>query len=303
VRRLLALIAAVAMIVAALLLRERLDEDGGTDGSGGGPLRLVCAIELADACSDLDAEVVEEAAPITAERLGASSGADPGLDAWLVPDPWPAIVDDERGRAGRRALFPRNLPPLARSRLVLLADADLEGITWEEIGEQVGDGELRLGWRSPAESSVGLLTVGAAAAGWFGGPDFARNDFDEPGFDGWLQGLTDEARVSPSPVSSALVNPAEFRSAVSWDADAERELDGADPDRVGGRSVLYPDPVATIDVVLAPTSGAGESRVAEPIEEALLDAGWQAPDDDDLPPSNGLPRPGVLVALQEEVAA
>ncbi|MDQ3146048.1 MAG: hypothetical protein M3R01_03785, partial [Actinomycetota bacterium] len=273
--------------------------------AGGRPLRLTCATELEEVCRGLDADVSVADAPDTAEALSVVDAGDVGLDAWLVPDPWPAIVDETRQAANLPTLFPADLTPLARSPLVLLGDPDdLADCGWRCLGEQVA-ADLRLGWRSPLGSSVGLLTLGAAASGWFDGPDFASNDFGEDGFDAWLSGLVEGARPDRSPIGTSLVRPAEFPAAVSWEADAAALIDEAAPDRLGGRELLYPEPVATLDAVLASTAGETDLDVAEPIADALLELGWRPADGDDrdpsLPATDGLPAAGVLIALRNEV--
>src|SRR5919202_6922334 len=97
-RRLLALLAAAAMVAGSVAIRSRLDRN---EEDRTNPVRVVCASELGRVCDSVGrtgARVTVEAATTTAERLGTSSGDDPGLDGWLVPAPWPQIVDGRRGQ-------------------------------------------------------------------------------------------------------------------------------------------------------------------------------------------------------------
>src|SRR3954470_11036281 len=77
-----ALVAVVVMIGAAVLVRDALTGDGGTDntddggGTDGNRPTLLCAEELGDVCTRLesneDVNVVIEPAAATAERLPAA---------------------------------------------------------------------------------------------------------------------------------------------------------------------------------------------------------------------------------------
>src|SRR3954447_15392323 len=89
-----ALVAVVVMIGAAVLVRDALTGDGGTDntddggGTGGNPPNLLCAEARGDACTRLesneDVNVVIEPAAATAERLGAPPDpAEVDADGWL----------------------------------------------------------------------------------------------------------------------------------------------------------------------------------------------------------------------------
>ncbi len=179
-RRLLATVAAIAMVVVAVVARSSFDEGEGRPSApdGAGELRLVCASELAEACTALVSsvaadgavDVVVEEATATADRLASAPGGETPIDAWLVAQPWPAMVDQVRTAAGAPPLFGPDLPTIARSPLVAVGGPDDEGCGWRCLGDRAGAGELRVGWRSPAGTSVGLLTVGAATTGYFDDP-------------------------------------------------------------------------------------------------------------------------------------
>src|SRR6266508_5767960 len=95
------------MVVVAVMIRARIDDAANTDGDA----RLVCATELEEACTELDdavggLDVTVEPAGDTLKRLialGDSEVDEPGLDGWLVPGPWPQIVDIVRGQAQHRS--------------------------------------------------------------------------------------------------------------------------------------------------------------------------------------------------------
>jgi hypothetical protein len=294
VSRVLAVLVAVGMVAGALYIRDRIDDDevsGG--GSGGdGSLTLVCAPELAAACEATDAdEVVVEDAGETAERLVTSDGT--GFDAWVTPGPWPFIVDAERQARSLQPMFEGgSAEVVASTRLALVGPPDTPA-GWRTVGEQVGAGDLRLGWRRP-ESGLGVLQVAAFAVGWFGGPDFASNDLDlDPGFTPYLEGIVDRAEVAGEPLERRLAFGASFAEAVvEPDADARAVLQVAAPGRRGDLAPLYPDPVVAIEAVLV-----GGDSIAGALGDALRGAGWDEPAAD----TTNLPSAGVLAALWERV--
>src|SRR3954463_10719749 len=97
------------MVVGAIYVRGRIDEKGVST-------RLTCATELADACNGIGggAKVTVEPAGTTFDRLTKlEPGADPGLDGWLVPGPWPEMVDAARTARAAPELFGSTGAPLA----------------------------------------------------------------------------------------------------------------------------------------------------------------------------------------------
>lgn len=300
--RVFAVAVAVLLIVGAVIVRGVIDDD--EDGGNGNPdgrttMRVVCAEELRDACEGLGFgarfEIEIEDAADTAARLATATAADIP-DIWAVPAPWPAIVDDTRVRAGRQALYSATPDVLASTRLAAVGPESLAGCDWSCIGERAGT-SVRVGTRPLASTGVGVLTLGAAAAGYFGGPQFATNDFD-PTFDRWLAGFTGAVTDSAGPVLQLLQSRAFFDVALSYEAEAAAALDAASVDRKQGLALLYPAPVVTLDavVVLGPgasSSDAGDLRSA--LGESLLTTGWSEPS---TAPS-GLPSAGVITALRE----
>ena len=134
--------------------------------------------------------------------------------------------------------------------------------------------------------------MGAFTAGYFEEADIATNDFDQS-FEDWLSSLAALIRVEPSPVRTILQSQALLDVALSTDQDATRQFVSAAPDRKAGLALLYPEPVASVDVVLAGSVGALDRTLSD----ALAAAGWSAPD----PAPTGLPNAGVLLALRERL--
>ncbi|HYD09123.1 MAG TPA: hypothetical protein VEA78_03390 [Acidimicrobiales bacterium] len=272
--RVLAVLGALAMIVVAVVVRGAIDDDGdATDGRGRDPEgQVVCATELREVCPP--GASIEDAAT-TADRLLTADG----VDAWLTFEPWPAIVDDARVRAGLDPLFDE-VEPLASSPLVAVGPSGTEE-TWAEIA----GGDLRVGTRD-LTGGLGALHLGALATGLVGSTDFATNDLT-PAIRSRLDAIAEDAETSSAPVRQLLQSRAFFDVALSFSAEAEAALAAADPSRSAGLTVLYPAPMAEMVAVAA-----GDAALAGDAGRSLLAAGWIEPG-----PSN-LPSAGVLTALR-----
>jgi hypothetical protein len=321
-RRVLALVAAAAMVAGSLAVRSRLDRN---QEDAANPLRVVCAAELGPVCDTVrrtTAQVTVEPATTTADRLGRSTAEDAGVDGWLVPAPWPQIVDGRRRQGGQNPLFGDVGPPLARSRLALVVSRALvdrltprcgPAIGWKCLGEAAAAAppQAKPGHPDPTTDGFGALIVGQAAAAFFGRTDdLSTLDLDNPDFDRWFRALE---RAAPAPVSGASrlnemlgTNFAAYDAVGAIEAEALPILNAAAAsNRV---ALLYPSPMATADVVLAAGGGASSRRVREvaggdDVRRALASAGWRVDgvtprDDVALPPANGLPSPGFLDALR-----
>ena len=306
-RRLLAVVAAAAMVAGSIAIRSRLDRE---EEDRTNPLRVVCAAELGTVCDALkrtSAQVTVEPAPATAERLGGAET--PEIDGWLVPAPWPQIVDGRRRPRGLLPLFGDVTQPLARSPLVIVmsrAVADRCSAGWKCLGEAASQNQAKPGHHDPGDNGFGALIVGQAAGGYFGRTDLSTFDLDDPGFAAWFRALE---RATPplisggSPLNEMLgTNFAVYDAVGTIEAEAAPVVAApAVRDRV---VLLYPEPMATVDVVLA-GSGTRLREVAggDTIRRALVDAGWRTgagatQTGPPLPPGNGLPSPGFIDALR-----
>ena len=307
-RRLLAVVAAAAMVAGSIAIRSRLDrrEEDRTN-----PLRVVCAAELGPVCDALrrtSAQVTVEPAPVTADRLGGAEDAE--LDGWLVPAPWPQIVDGRRKPRGLLPLFSDVSPPLARSPLVIVMRRDIAdrcSSGWKCLGEAVPRNQARPGHPDPRDNGFGALIAGQAAASYFGRTtDLSTTDLDDPGFATWFRALQ---RATPPLISgSSLLNEMLGTNFAVYDAVGTIEAEAAPTlaeSAVQNRAVLlYPEPMATVDVVVA-GSGSRLREVAggDTVRKALADAGWRlgagaAQTGPPIRPDNGLPAPGFIDALR-----
>lgn len=328
--RVLALIAAVAMVVGSLVVRSRMDEGsgGGRDGSAGSELRLVCATELAPVCAALDKDLAVKVEPagVTADRLSRDGADGPAsIDGWLVPSPWPEIVQASRRRAGLEPQLEAG-PTLARSPLVLAVWPDrlialrqrCSGeVTWRCWGEVSGQpAEQVKPGHAAVDEAVGLATVGAATAGYFGRADLARIDLEEnDDYRSWLARL-ERAVPTFRPSAGTAVRDMLLKGPAAFDAVGTSEAEAAPLVATSARPVkpmvIYPSPVTTVDVVLATVPGnrarqVGAAAGGDSGLDALAAGGWRVPrrrpangipTQPDLPPASGLPDAGILDFLR-----
>src|SRR3712207_5937127 len=114
-RRVVAVLGAVLMVVVAVLVRGVLDDDegagSGATGGGGedGEVTLLCLDELGDVCRALEDDGAiddfdAEPAGTTIDRL-AAQGAELEADAWLTLLPFPEIAGVARDEAGLGPYF------------------------------------------------------------------------------------------------------------------------------------------------------------------------------------------------------
>ena len=334
-KRVAAVVAAVAMVVVALQVRARIDDDGGS--SSREPARLLCAAELEAACLTLvetdDLVVETEPAALTAASLMGHPDAAPGdleFDGWLAPEPLVAMVREDRARRGLTPVLDEPTGPLARSPLVLavkeerravLEDAcggaigwrclgDVAGTAWLALGGEASWGAVRAGHADPTVSGTGLLVLGQATTEYFGRSDLATIDLDtDDGFAAWLARL-EQAGSAPPFEQVLAAGFVAFDAVGTTEAETGAVLADAAPDRREEVSVLYLDPVVSADVVLATTTGGNAGDRLQDVvagdegRGALAGAGWRVGGEDVAPDraldaTANLPSAGLLQALQQ----
>jgi hypothetical protein len=343
--RLLALVGALVMIVAAVVVRVAVieDDDEGTSvdvGGGGGDLRVICATELRAACDALadDADVTVEPAGETEARLAAASaGDDPGVDVWITFAPSAQIVRDTRERARLDPVLGPDVGPVARTPLVVTARrdraavlerhcgevtwtciGDVAGQPWEEIGGQPAWGVVRPAHREPVGSATGLLVLGHAVGSFLATPergadDVSRLDWEtNDAFPAWFQRLEQSVPDDAfQPRRDPFAQWLQLRG-IGYDVVGTTEAEAVPGiararDLRDDATVLYPAPMATADVVLAPVGDAAEdaTRIRERVSDALANASYRVagaagpdPAAPSLPDTDGLPAAGALDALR-----
>lgn len=300
IKRLLAFVVAIAMVGGAFAFRSSREDagravDGGSTGEVAGG--IYCAAELGPVCSAVPGAIVEPAT-VTADRIvKARSASDAEVRAWVTAGPWADIVD--AARAGKPQLFAASRP-LASTTLVSVTrkGAPPAGcaapVTWKCIGDAAQQPSFRLAGDPP--SDVGHLFIRAAALGGFlATTDYAINDLDEvAGAATWLDNVDGSLDRAPSFGAGSLGAFLATRGATAQaflTTDAAVKAAGNLPDF----EAAPPNPPAVVGAFVAVATGARAELDEARIREALTAAGWKAA----APPGDdGLPSPGVLVALR-----
>ena len=196
IAKLLAVVAALAMIGVAVLVRSRIADDDEGDGGDGDPreaFTVMCITELEAICRALEPEGIEvevEDAGTTADAL--ADGRRPTFDAWVTIDPWPEMVDS-------RAAAGPNQPGLLDDAPTAVASSDLGArcLAGDDRGRlRVG---LRRSRRSGEQQEIGIpvgptaasgvQVVGEAFSSHWAPPTSSRLDFQDES--SWLGQLLD----------------------------------------------------------------------------------------------------------------
>jgi hypothetical protein len=296
-------------------------------------VRAACE-QLAD--EDDGVEVTIASAGTTLDELTSPEfrGSQSAYDAWVTLDPLPEVVDARRDQQGDDQVL-ADPTPVASSPVVLVASndradalvsacgepsdpdsddvvvsvrcvAEAAGGPWSAAGGEGSWGPVRYGFVDPDRQAEGQAVLGQLATAYFAeldpplGPDaYASNDFAPLGFSTWLGGVAAEADTSSqggTPLEKLVQRgPSAFGAVATLEASATDAIAGTRAE--GSLTVIYPSPMATAVVSLAPVGGAPGADdvddVLEPLREALAGTGWDVDD----PTAAGLPRPGVADAL------
>lgn len=315
-KRVLAFAAAVAMIAGAWAIRDARRPD--REQPSRSEVRLLCAVDLAEACEQLAGSVQEpelelsiEAPGVTADRLATlPAGDDPGFDVWLTAGPWGAMIADDRDFSDiPGTVLGKPSPVLATSDAVIVIRADLQPtvesscggtITWRCVGDQADALQVGL---SPPVRADGLILLAEATAGYFGTTDYSAGDFTEPSFTQWFNRLLERSRTTRfggrSALATAATKTGTFNIVGALESDADELLRERD-----GWATIYPEPMSTAQVNLLPRTGLDIEALFQELlpatRSALKADGWRTTGKlDDNPPDSGLPSAGVLNALRD----
>ena len=321
-KRVLALLGAAAMVLAAVWIRGAVDsnDDSGSTSpdSADGSLTLVCGPELLAACnglaeSDGDLSVVNEPEADTAARISDGSLVLDAGTAWLAAGPWPGIA----AAADRDFPEPTGSEVLAHSPAVIVARTDrLEVLnaacgsanwscigdaaagTWADIGGEASWGRIEVGLPDP-DAGDGTVAVNQAVASRVGTSDFATNDLDSPDVEGWFESLAQQSKdnsTSITPLTQFLRVPGSLGVVGALEAEAVTQLESAAvADQL---STAIPEPTAMAEVRLW---AADDSDLAAWLDRlgqdrmigTLTADGWRG----GSPDSTGLPEAGVISAV------
>lgn len=297
----LAVLGAVGLIFAAVAVRQALDDDEPSATAGSSV--IVCADDLIAQCEAMGTgvEVRAETAAVTAAALADGTLAN-DVDAWITTSAWLEVVDARNPDAlgdvkelATSATVVATAPGRFEAITELCADTDVWACLGEAAGTSwadLGDGqhaewlELKVGLTHP-DTATGLSVLASAAAGFFDGTDFAANDPSFREFEGWLSTLAaPSAAGDPDPARALATRPGTYSAAGSVAA-----LAGGFDAR--GVKVIQPDTGVSATVVMIQV-GDNDVPSTEPVQDALIAAGWARASEGDLAPTL---KPGVMAAL------
>jgi hypothetical protein len=294
VKRLLAFVVAAAMVAGSLYVRSRIDDDG-TDRTAPAPsaLRIVCSTELAAACDGLGGSTGVEDAGVTADRLVHED--DPAIDAWIVPDPWPALVDVRRRVQQKDQLF-GDAVTVATTKLALVewsgAIPCSGPLTWA-CAAAAASTASKPGHGDPRVDGIALVALGRLATALLGNEEPSSTDLDDPAFD---QAFTAFERAVPMLEDDPLARMlAQGRSAYDFVVESEAAATAtlATAARKDEVRLLYPAPVGTVGAVVAARHGVRvDVSLTDRATRTLAAVGWTRGGR-----ATGIPDAGFLDAL------
>lgn len=322
-RRLVALVAAVAMVFVAALIRQHLGDDRSASRHAD-VLRLRCATELTDVCNRLAADdpsievSVRDDGDTVAALTRKESSAD--FDAWLSVGPWAGIVEDDRRQAGLDTpVIAAPSVAVGRSPVTFVGPTDrvealrshcggtvtwscvgdASGRAWDELGGPRTWGTFKVGL-TPPNTGAGLVALDQAVADRVGTADWGTTDLDDAST--WLNGLVTGSVATADPLQVLLTRPGSFSLAAPLESQSGPTLQ--DPARRRSTSLIYPDPMVTADVSLVPAAGRRSTDLLgrlgpKQLSTALARSGWRV-DGHGLPGGAGLASPGALQALRNQ---
>ena len=311
VKRVLAIIAAVGMVLAALVVRGTFSADG---EGGGGPdvpsdLTIACPPEVFDACQAAFGDrAVSQQAGTTLDQVEAGTVE---VDAWLVSRPWaevaqadvPTEIDSVTATGARSpiviAIWKDRREALASDGcerpLGLGCLGDVAGTPFPDLGFPLAFEDVAVGYPS-LTNMTGFDVVAAGASSYFARDDFASNDFDGA-FQTWVRAFQGDVTGTASPFDSMLtIGPPKLTATVGLEADLrpvhERAARRDEVDLIATKS-------SAELVVVDFTGGPDASGVATDgdLLDALSVAGWRVPGRDAAP---ALPPTGDTVTITSE---
>ncbi len=295
-KRFAALVGAVLLIVGAVLLRGFLD-DGGSVAAGRTGAPVVCDPLVIEACEAAfpDVEVTEEDPGVTLDRLLGERNPEPFV--WVTAQVWFDILEVEMVRQGRSNSVAEPATPLVSSARVVVSDSRVEICASVELWACLAAGEgaasgLDIGLDS-VDSTMGVLTRGDLAAGFFGRTDFASNDFGAAEFRAWWNQIGD--RLAPTVRASSVEDLLVLRGGIDVATTVEAFWSG------GGRQDGYTavTPADGEQLVIISASAIGDARIdADDLVDRLVEAGWDPASSAAVRPADAV-SPGVLQALRD----
>jgi hypothetical protein len=194
---------------------------------------------------------------------------------------------------------------------------DVAGTPWRAIGGEAAWGDVKPGHADPEATGEGLAVIGQAAAQFFGRSDLSRDDYEDDAFLDWfarversVESTTRAIGDDPALARMLTAGPAAFDVVATTEADAGPRLAAASRALRDRIRLLYPSPVATVDLVFAPVVQRGigllDLLAGDEGRAAFAHAGFRVGGDPEvkgvpstptLPGRENLPGAGALEAL------
>jgi Bacterial extracellular solute-binding protein len=310
-KRLLAILAAAAMIAGAWFVRTKVIDKKTTVATGGDTTqptnataterRIVCVAELESVCELSGSVYSVEPASTTLDMLATEPNPD---IVWITTSPLPEMADLARVRASLPPLSVDQRRVLGSTAVVLAAPTDrvrllraaCPELSWKCIGEKTnrpwteigGDAALKdvtFRHRDPLTSASGLSVFGAALAGRTGRTDIATADLASPDIRSWTNLLENANKQPTSDPLSSIMNGSRFDMVGALATEVTS---------VGRVATLEPTPVARVGATIMVTSGKLPVDLLPKLSEALGKNGWNPT----VAPS-GLPDAVGMEAVQQ----
>ncbi|MEZ5258670.1 MAG: hypothetical protein R2705_17780 [Ilumatobacteraceae bacterium] len=268
-KRILALLAAIALVIGAIAVRRSWDDGSRdattTDGASPtsaplGAADVACITDLATICAGVTGATVEPWT-VTSERLTDDSGP----DVWITVAPLDRLMADAGdirilattrlvviGRNGRAEAMQSACEPADFALWRCIGDA--AGQSWSSWGGDASWGFVAPGVSDPGQTAFGALALGALSTGYFATPTFSSRDISaDDGFVDWY--ATAVRNVPDAGLSDPLALLLRRPSAVGLTLWPEALVEPTAGSRLGELTVLAPTgsvPVAVVAVTRRP---------------------------------------------------
>jgi hypothetical protein len=290
-KRLLAIVAAAAMIAGAWFVRTKVIDKKTTVGTGGGTTlptdaptsarRVVCVAELEDVCRASGSIYTVE--PVSTTLATLASVPNPDI-VWITTAPLPEMADAARARANQPPLPVDQRKALGSTTVVIAAPTERVAVLtaacpdlswkcigektnrpWKEIGGQAGWQDVTFRHRDPLTSAGGLSVFGAAMAGRTGRTDIGTGDLAASDVRSWTNQLENANKQPTSDPLTSIVVGTRF--------DVVGAL-ATEVTSVGRVATLEPTPVARVGATIMVTSGKLPGDLVPNLLAALGKNGW-----------------------------
>ncbi len=290
-KRLLAILAAAAMIAGAWFVRTKVIDKKTTVATGGDTTqptnapatgrRVVCVAELDEVCRLAGEIYTVESVSTTVATLASEPNPD---IVWITTSPLPEMADAARARASLPPLPVDQRKTLGSTTVLIAAPTERVAVLraacpdlswkcigektnrpWKEIGGQAGWQDVTFRHRDPLTSAGGLSVLGAALAGRTGRTDIGTSDLAASDVRSWTNQLENANKQPTSDPLASIMNGSRF--------DVIGAL-ATEVTSLGRVATLEPTPAARVGATIMVTSGKLPTDLVQNLLAALGKNGW-----------------------------